>query len=484
MNSAMNGPMKTAHCTAHDTAPADTSNTTDRRLMHPMTPKHAPLPRLQSMLSKLALPALPALLALATLGLVGCKDAPPPAPPEPAAPILQGAQLRFQPGHPQLAMLTTTAAAPATQITLELPARLVWNEERTQRIYPAFAGRVTAIAADLGQIVRPGSALAMLASPDYGAAQADAAKARADVEFSRKSLARQRELLDLGVTARKDFEQAEADAARSQAELARAQARVALYGGAVSTSTVTSTATTAPGVDQKLALRATLGGVVVERNLNPGQEVRPDQAGPGAPPLFVISDPTTLWVQIDAREADAATMRRGAAFELEVPALPGQRFEGRVTAVSDAIDANTRTIKVRGYVPNANRVLRAEMLATARFERSLGSGVMLPAQAVRLAGSTHSVFVQTAPGAFEPREVKLGWQGPQQVLVSSGLEVGEQVVSGNMLLLARMYRLAIEESKPTGGAAAASASATASNPAPAPVTAPPLSSASAARASP
>ncbi len=391
------------------------------------------------------------LLALATLGLFACKEAPPAAAPEPAAPILQGTQLRFQPGHPQLALLSTAVATPATQITLELPARLVWNEERTQRIVPAFAGRVTSIAADLGQAVRPGMALAMLASPDYGAAQADAAKARADVDFSRKTLARQRELLDLGVAARKDFEQAEADAARAQAELARAEARVALYGGAAGTM--------GPGVDQKLALRSALAGVVVERNLNPGQEVRPDQAGPGVPPLFVISDPGTLWVQIDAREAEAGTMRRGAAFELEVPALPGQRFEGRVTAVADAIDPNSRTIKVRGYVPNAGRVLRAEMLATARFERSLGSGVMLPAQAVRLSGSTHSVFVQTAPGAFEPREVRIGWQGPQQVLVSSGLEVGERVVSGNMLLLARMYRLAQDEGQPPGGVAAAAAKA-------------------------
>jgi cobalt-zinc-cadmium efflux system membrane fusion protein len=182
--------------------------------------------------------------------------------------------------------------------------------------------------------------------------------------------------------------------------------------------------------------------------------VRPDQAGPGVPPLYVISDPSTLWVQIDAREAEAGTMRRGAAFELEVPALPGQRFEGRVTAVSDAIDPNSRTIKVRGYVPNAGRVLRAEMLATARFERSLGSGVMLPAQAVRLSGSTHSVFVQTAPGVFEPREVRIAWQGPQQVLVSRGLEVGEQVVSSNMLLLARMYKLAQDEGQPAGGSAA------------------------------
>jgi cobalt-zinc-cadmium efflux system membrane fusion protein len=386
---------------------------------------------------------LASLLAAVILALTACKDAPPPPTPEPPAPTMQGKQLRFVPGHPQAAQLEIVAATPASTLTLELPARLVWNEERTQRIYPAFAGRVTAINADMGEVVRPGSALAMLASPDYGAAQADAAKARADVDMSRKTLARQKELLELGVVPRKDLEQAEADAARALAELQRSQARVALYGGAA----------TAAGVDQKLALRATLAGVVVERNLNPGQEVRPEQAGPGVPPLFVISDPSTLWVQIDAREADAGTMRRGAAFELEVPALPGQRFDGRVTAVSDAIDASTRTIKVRGYVPNASRTLRAEMLATARFERSVGSGVMVPAQAVRLAGSQHSVFVQSAPGVFEPREVKIAWQGPKQVLVSRGLEVGEQVVSSNMLLLARMYRLAQEE---TNSAAAAS----------------------------
>lgn len=403
---------------------------------HSMPPRRTTLPAL----------LLPALLLAATLMLAACKEAPSALPPEPAAPILQDRQLRFPPGHPQLALLETAPAAAGTSVALELPARLVWNEERTQRVYPAFAGRVTAIASDIGQTVRPGGTLAMLASPDYGAAQADAAKARSDAEFTRKTAARQHELLEAGVAARKDAEQADADAARAQAELARAQARVSLYGAPA-------------GMDQKLALRATLGGIVVERNLNPGQEVRPDQAGPGTPALFVVSDPTTLWVQIDAREADAAGMQRGATFVLEAPTLPGLRFEGHVAAVSDAIDPSTRTIKVRGVVANPKRQLRAEMLATARFERSLGSGVMVPASAVWLIGKQHGVFVQTAPGVFEPRDVGVGWQGPQQVLVSSGLEVGEQVVSGNTLLLGRMYRQAQEDNRVVRAALAALAGA-------------------------
>jgi cobalt-zinc-cadmium efflux system membrane fusion protein len=388
-----------------------------------------------------------ATLLLAVLGLIGCKDAPPPAPPEPAAPIVQAGQLRFPPGHPQLALLGSMVATPPGKITIELPARLVWNEERTQRIVPSFAGRVTAIAVDVGRSVGAGTVLARIASPDFGAAQADAAKARADADFTRKALARQRELFDAGIAARKDFEQAEADAQRAAAELARAHSRVALYGNAGS-------------VDQQLGLRSTLAGIVVERNLNPGQELRPDQQGPGVPPLFVISDPTSLWVQIDARESESGTLKPGSAFTLVVPSLGERVFEGRVTAVSDAIDPNTRTLKLRGVVANPERILRAEMLATARFDRVVGSGVVVPAQAVVLNGTRHAVFIQSAPGVFEPREVRLGYQGPTQVVVSGGLEVGERVVSENLLLLARQYRLAQEEGQAAPEAARSTAGST------------------------
>ncbi len=114
---------------------------------------------------------------------------------------------------------------------------------------------------------------------------------------------------------------------------------------------------------------------------------------------------------------------------------------------ADFIDPSTRTIKVRGVVPNPNRLLKAEMLATARFQRSLSSGVVVPAAAVLLRGEKHIVFVQVQPGVFEPRDVLLGYQGASEVVVSRGLEVGEQVVSDNVLLLARQYRVSTEAAK-------------------------------------
>jgi len=360
----------------------------------------------------------------------------PVAPP----PIIQGEQLRFPAGHPQLALLTTAPAVAANSVSIELPARLVWNEEKTERIYPAFAGRVIKLNADVGQSVHAGQVLATLSSPEFGAAQADAAKAKADAKLFERALQRQTELFDAGIVARKDFEQAQADAQRANAEAARAQARTQLYGSG-------------NAVNQQLGISATVSGVVVERNLSAGQEVRPEQGGPGSLPLLVVTDPRSLWVQIDAREADVASMQPGSQISLTLPNFPGQTFVAKITANGDFIDSNTRTIKVRAVIDNSQRLLKAEMLGKAVFERALEKGVLVPSRAVQLRGSQYWTYVQLEPGVFEGRKISVGYEGLDKVLVTNGLKDGDLVVSENGLLLAREFRNAQASANPNTTAA-------------------------------
>ncbi len=371
-----------------------------------------------------------AALALGALAYLLLNPQTPAKPPVPE-PIVQGQQLRFPAGHPQLALLGTAEAKTAESITIELPARLVWNEERTQRIYPAFAGRVLTLNADIGQSVNAGQVLATLASPEFGAAQADTAKAMADAQVADRALARHQTLFEADVISRKELDSTEAEALRARAELARAQARTRMYGSA-------------QNVNQQLGLAATVRGVVVERNLSAGQEVRPDQGGPGNPALFVVSDPNVLWVQIDAREADIASLQPGTQISLALPNYPDQSFEAKIAATGDFIDSSTRAIKVRAVVDNAKRLLKAEMLGTARIERKLAAGVLVPASAVQLRGAEHWAYVQTEAGVYEPRRVKLGYQGIKEVLIVDGVQAGEQIVKDNGLLLAREFRIAQE----------------------------------------
>ena len=371
------------------------------------------------------------LVALLVLSYALLHQETPTRPPAPQ-PIVQGQQLRFPAGHPQLALLGTIEAKAAQSVTIELPARLVWNEERTQRIYPAFAGRVLTLNADIGQSVQAGQVLATLASPEFGAAQADTAKAMADAQVAERALARHQTLFEGDVISRKELDMTEAEALRAKAELARAQARTRMYGSANT-------------VNQQLGLAATIRGVVVERNLSAGQEVRPDQGGPGNQALFVVSDPTLLWVQIDARESDTASLKPGTKIILTLPNFPDQTFEAKITAAGDFIDSNTRSIKVRAVIDNTQRLLKAEMLGTARIERKLAAGVLVPASAVQLRGIEHWTYIQTEPGVFEPRRVKLGYEGPQEVLIIEGVQAGEWVVKENSLLLAREFRNAQDE---------------------------------------
>jgi hypothetical protein len=87
------------------------------------------------------------------------------------------------------------------------------------------------------------------------------------------------------------------------------------------------------------------------------------------------------------------------------------------------------------------------MLGTARVDRKLAAGVLVPASAVQLRGTEHWAYVQTEPGVFEPRLVKLGYEGLQEVLIIDGVKAGESVVKDNSLLLAREFRNAQDEAK-------------------------------------
>ncbi len=369
-------------------------------------------------------------LAIAVLAYTLLNPTPTAKPPTPE-PIVQGEQLRFPASHPQISLLGTVAAKTAESITIELPARLVWNEERTQRIYPAFAGRVMSLNADIGQSVNAGQVLATLASPEFGAAQADTAKAMADAQVADRALVRHQTLFEADVISRKELDSTEAEALRARAELARAQARTRMYGSA-------------QNVNQQLGLAATVKGVVVERNLSAGQEVRPDQGGPGNPALFVVSDPSVLWVQIDAREVDIASLQPGTKISLTLPNYPDQSFEAKIAATGDFIDSGTRAIKVRAVVDNAKRLLKAEMLGTAHIQRKLAAGVLVPSSAVQLRGTEHWAYVQTEAGVYEPRRVKLGYEGIKEVLIVEGVQAGELIVKDNGLLLAREFRIAQE----------------------------------------
>jgi len=328
---------------------------------------------------------------------------------------------------PQLSALTVEPVGARRPSEVSLTGRLVWDENTTVRVFSPFAGIVRKLLVEVNQTVSEGNPLAEIQSADFGQAEADARKAESDFRRADQNRERLRDLFEHGAAPRKDFESAEADFSAAQAERDRARARLAIYGASPGTG------------GAAFLLPSPLTGLVVERNVTPGQEVRPDQMLANMPqftaPLFVITDPSRLWLQIDATEVDLPHLRRGCDFTFTSRAFPDQVFTGRVDTVSEFIDPASRTIKVRGTVDNSRRLLKAEMFVSVRLPGDEVAGVSVPTKAVFLRGEKHYVFVERQPGEFVRREIKTGSEQDGQILVVAGIEAGQRVVTDGCVLL-------------------------------------------------
>jgi cobalt-zinc-cadmium efflux system membrane fusion protein len=373
---------------------------------------------------------LPALLLGFLLILAGCHPAKHEG--DVAEAKVNGDTVIMATNSPQLAALTIEPVGVEQPAFVPLTGRLVWDEAATVRVFTPFAGIVRKLFVDLNQPVTKGMPLAEIQSPDFAQAQSDARKAASDLRRADQNLARLRDLFEHGAAPRKDLESSEADDASAQAEKDRAERRLAIYG-----ATTTST-------NQDFLLPSPLTGILVERNVTPGQEVRPDQMLANMPqftaPLFVVTDPARLWIQIDATELDLPHLRPGRELTFSSRAFPDQNFTGRVDTVSEFIDPSTRTIKLRGTVDNTRRVLKAEMFVSVTLPDGKAPGASVPAKEVFLKGDKHYVFVEEQPGQFARREVQIGSEQNGRVLILAGAQLGQRVVTDGCTLLQQILK--------------------------------------------
>jgi cobalt-zinc-cadmium efflux system membrane fusion protein len=316
--------------------------------------------------------------------------------------------------------------------SMPLVGRLIWDEDVTVRIFTPFAGIVRKLFVEVNQPVSKGQPLAEIQSPDFGQAQADARKAASDFGRAERNHDRLRDLFEHGAAPRKDLEAAEADYGTARAERDRADERLAIYNAGASWT------------NREFLLPSPLDGVLVERNVTPGQEVRPDQMLANVPqitaPLFVVTDPAKLWLQIDATEVDLPYLRPGQEFVFTTRAFPGQTFTGQVAVISQFVDPATRTIKVRATVDNPAHLLKAEMFASLTLPGDRATGASVPTKAVFLRGERHYVFIEEKAGEFLRQEVKTGPEQDGRVLVLAGVQPGQRVVTDGCILLQQTLR--------------------------------------------
>lgn len=322
-------------------------------------------------------------------------------------------------GSPQLTSVKVEAVSEIpVPVTEPLNGKIVFDENRTARIVSPVAGRAITIKAQVGDTVKAGQTLLVMDSPDVGGAVADVRKAQADMQLKQQALERSRMLVDHGVLAKKEVEVAQADWATSRAESERAAARLKNLG--VSTS-----------ANDNYALRSPIAGMVVDRKINPGSEVRPDNTDP----LFIVTDPNYLWASIDLPERELSRISQGQKLSVQVDAYPDEVFSGEVKTIGVMVDPTTRRIPVRCVVESKGK-LKPEMYARITpLDTSQHRVIRLPNSALITEGLYSYVFVEERPLHFKKRKVMLDLQRREYATVKEGLKPGERVVVVGAILL-------------------------------------------------
>src|ERR1700722_15888108 len=272
---------------------------------------------------------------------------------------------------------------------LEIPGKIEADPRSVIHVYPPVGGRVTSVEIRPGDHVHRGQELALLDSGDVAAARSDFRKAQTDEELKQKTLDRAKDLFEHQAIPEKNYQQAQADLQSAKSELARVQTQLKILGLSEDDPT------------GHMAVVSPRDAVVLDVGAAPGEFSKSLDA---PTPLCTLANLETVWALGDVFEKDLVGLKAGTAAEITASAYPSQKWEGRVSNIGDAVDANTRTLKLRVVLTNTGEKLKPEMFVSIRVLRSTVDGIAVPTSALLRETSGPYLFVPKPPAHFEKRE--------------------------------------------------------------------------------
>lgn len=183
-------------------------------------------------------------------------------------------------------------------------------------------------------------------------------------------------------------------------------------------------------VSPSVEIKANTSGIVAAKNVNQGDYVSQGSV------LFEIADLSRVWAMFDAYESDLPFLKVGDKLEYTLQSLPGKTFAGKISFINPILDPATRTAKIRVETANPNLQLKPEMYASANIQAPLkqyNNQLVIPRSAILWTGKRSIVYVKqpdTETPAFLLHEVELGPSLGDSYVVLSGIEEGDEIVTG------------------------------------------------------
>ena len=312
----------------------------------------------------------------------------------------------------EVTLTRLTRATISATLTLNGTASPLPNDD--VRVSALVPGRIAELNVAEGDHVKAGEVVAKLDDRSYRSqlqqAEAGEQQAKANLENAQLSRTRDDDLFQRGIVARKELEDA-----RTQESVAAAALKQAAAAFEIAKLQVARCVVLAP-----------INGAVAKRFVSVGEQVD----GTAAQPIAEIANLQAIEFMGNAPAMYLPKLRVGESVNVTTESVPGQRFVGRIEAISPAVDPATGVGLVRIRIPNSNGALRMGIFLNAEIPVDTHTNTLtVPAEAVYRdqSGQPRVFIVQQDSATAVP--VKLGIEGKDRVeLAGNGLKEGQTII--------------------------------------------------------
>ncbi len=311
-------------------------------------------------------------------------------------------------------------SAGAAQVTtsITLPGEIRFNEDKTAHVVPRLAGVVEQVAVSLGQQVKRGQLLAVVASTDLAEQRSELLAAQKRFTFARTGYEREKKLWEEKISAEQDYQQARQVMNEAEIALQNARQKLNVLGAGAGN----------PGALNRYEIRAPFNGLVTEKHIALGEAVAADAS------IFTISDLSTVWAEIVVPAKDLNLVRLGEKVKISATAFESTA-SGNISYVGALLGEQTRTAKARVTLANPEMAWRPGLFVNVDVVSSDAEvAVAVQSEALQTVDDKQVVFVRTADG-FMVQPVTTGRADNQHVEIVTGLKAGTRYAAAGSFVL-------------------------------------------------
>jgi len=317
----------------------------------------------------------------------------------------------FTDAQVQAAGITLQDVGPMQMETfIRMPGQIALNEDRTAHVTPRAAGAVESVPANLGDRVRKGEVLAVIASADVAARRGALAAARQRLAYARKVHASEKLLWEEKISARQDFLKAEQELREAEISLQGARQQLRALGAS------------AAGSSNRLQIRAPFDGVIVEKHITLGEVVGADTR------VFTLTDLSTVWadVVVPAKDLDIVRVGTDAVIRSIASATSAP---GKVSFVSSLVGEASRSATARVVLANPGAAWRPGLAVNVDVVTGASrAAVAVPREAIQTDEGRQVVY-KRVPDGFVVQPVATSRSDGRFVEITSGLHAGDRIAA-------------------------------------------------------